>query len=228
VIATNNFHYFSNKTKFTKLMNDDHKFRAALRSTDKLHNCIDNREKYLPETVEAAVEGLQSRGVVFTEEELTVIREDMQARRDLALSDADSSSVFSRDDKSRQVEDPDAPAFYSKRLILVFSILFSVLFGSVMLAINVSKMQNLSKAVLVVLFGLGFTVLAVAIAATYHLSSPFSILFGYLGAYAMEYLFWRSYIGNATLYRAKPFWPPLITGVALIIPLIIFLVKYSK
>jgi len=209
-------------------MNDDFKFRAALRSAEELHNCIDNREKYLPETVEAAVEELQSRGVVFIEEELRVIQEDMQARRDLALSDAGNSAVFSRDDKNRHVEDPDAPAFYSKRVILVFSILFSVLFGSVMLAINVSKMQNLPKAVLVVLFGLGFTVMTVAIGATYHLSSPFSILFGYLGAYVMEYLFWRPYIGTATLYRVKPFWPPLITGVALVIPLIIFLVKYSK
>ena len=39
-----------------------------------LRQCIDNREKYLPESAFAAISELKRRGVEFTEEEERVIR----------------------------------------------------------------------------------------------------------------------------------------------------------
>lgn len=205
-------------------MEDSFKFRASLKSEDDLHNCINNRDKYLPETVEAAVNELQSRGEKFSEEELKVIEEDMQARRNLAESGADGSSLFNRNDKNLQVEDPEAPSFYSKRAVFVFSILFSVLFGAILLAINVGKTENRNKALLVVLFGLGYVGASVAIAENFNLNSSFSLILIFLGAYLLEALFWNRFIGRSTLYRATSIWVPLIIGVAILIPLIILII----
>ncbi len=203
-------------------MDDDFKLRAALKSDEELHNCINNREKLLPETVEAAVEELQKRGTAFSEEELKVIAEDMQARRDHAKSGAKSSGIFNRNDKDFQVEDPEAPLLYSKGVIFGFSILFSVLFGAIMLAINISKTKNRQKAIWVVLFGLIYVIASVLLAQ--NLGSTFSFILIIFGAYLLEALFWNRYIGNSTLYRAKPVKIPLIIGLCIYIPIIILLI----
>ncbi len=203
-------------------MDDNFKSRATLKSDEELHNCINNREKLLPETVEAAVEELQKRGTAFSEEELKVITEDMQARRDQAKSGAKSSGMFNRNDKDFQVEDPEAPSFYSKGVIFGFSILFSVLFGAVMLAINISKTQYRQKAVWVVLFGLVYVIASVLLAQ--NLGSTFSFLLIIFGAYLLQALFWNRYIGNSTLYRAKPIKIPLIIGLCIYVPIIALLI----
>jgi hypothetical protein len=205
-------------------MNDNFSFLATLKSDQELQNCIDNREKYMPETVEAAVKELQSRGVILTEDELTVIAEDVQARRDQLNSGANNYGFFSRNDKIYQVEDPEAPLLYSKRAILVFSILFSVVFGSVMLAINVGKVQSATKAIMVVLYGLVFTIILAVVAQNLNSNTGLAVVFGCLGALSMEYLFWRPYIGNTTQYRVKPIWIPLVIGLAIAIPLIVLII----
>ena len=203
------------------------KLRANLKSDEELHACIDNREKYLPETVEAAVSELQHRGVIFSDEELRVIAEDMQARRDLAKEGTDSFSMFSNGERYNHVDDPEAPAYFSKRVILIFSVLFSVFVASILLAINLSNTAHKDKIGLSVLFGLGFAIAAGLLAPTFHYSPIFTILTGFTGAYLMEVLFWNKYIGNSALYKPRPVWVPLIIVLVIYIPLGVFL-YYNK
>ena len=205
-------------------MDDSFKFSAALKSDEELHERINNREKYLPETVEAAVAELQSRGEGFSDEELKVIGEDMQARRNLAGTPPDGFGAFNSRDKNNLVTDPDAPSLFSRRAVYIFSILFSVFFGSVMLAVNVAKTPNKSKAIWVILFGLAYTSAVVLIAENFKLNSTFTIVTCIVGAYLMEALFWNRFIGKATLYRARPIWIPLIIGLAIAIPLITLII----
>ena len=208
-------------------MNDDFGLRATLQTEEELQNSINNREDYLPQTVEAAVSELQSRGIEFSDEELTVIAEDMQARRELANTKPEGYGVFSNRDKNNLVKDPAAPALYTRKVIYVFTVLFSVVFGSIMLAINVSKTPNRSKAILVVLAGLAYTIVLVAIAQKLHLGQGFTIITSVMGAYLMEMLFWDRYIGNSTLYRAKPYWLPL-TIALVIVALILLAATFLK
>lgn len=198
-------------------MNYNFHDRAAAKSNEELHSCIDNREKYLPETVEAAVSELQNRGVEFSEEELRVIAEDMQARREMAEHGTGIFGVFNTNWDNNQVYDPDAPAFFSKRAVFAFAVLCNVFFGSVMLAMNVSKTNNKDKALWVVLYGLSFTLFQVIIAADYSLNPIFMLIMSIAGAYTMDALFWNKYIGNSTLYRPRPIWIPLLIGLTLAI-----------
>jgi hypothetical protein len=67
-------------------METDFSFLASSRSNQELIERIDNRQKYMPETVEASLAELQSRGHEFSDEEVKVIREDTQAQRAMPRS----------------------------------------------------------------------------------------------------------------------------------------------
>lgn len=198
-------------------MDENFRWRASLKTDEQLHECINNREKLLPETVEAAVAELQFRGEVFDEDELRVIEEDMEARRQLAKSEPASYSLFSSADKNRQIDDPEAPAYYSKKAIYAFSILFSVFFGSILMAINVGKTPSRNYAWLIILYGMAFTGATILVAESYNINSGVAIIAGILGAYPLNYFFWGKYIGHAALYRVKPIWIPLAIAAAFII-----------
>jgi hypothetical protein len=207
-------------------MEDSFKFRAALRTVDELNERVNNREKYMPETVEASVEELKHRGVSFSDEELKVITEDMQARRDQGNSKPSSRGIFNPADKVLQVKDPDAPAFYPKGAIYGFSILFSVLFGSIMLAINIHQTKKTYRAIWVVLYGLIFTLAEVIVFAGIRQGSAGSLAFigGLIGSYPLNYFFWPRYLGNTTLYRRRPVWIPLVIGLVIWIPIIYLII----
>lgn len=208
-------------------MDETFKWTASQQTDEQLHYFIDNREKYLPETVEAAVAELQNRGTVFSAEELQVIEEDMQARRDLAQEGVTNWGLFNNGEKELQIEDPAAPALFSKRAILLFSILFSVGFGSILLAVNVAQTPNKGKAPLVVLFGFIYTIGMALLAQRFHFNSSFTIVTGFAGAYLLDILFWNKYIGSATLYRVRQIWIPLLIGLAIAIPVIYVVLTQS-
>lgn len=190
-------------------------YKTAARSDEELRERIDNRQKYLPETVEASIAELQFRGEVFSDEELKVINEDIQAQRANAAMVTSNPSLFNSDYKNTIVEDPDAPLMYSKRVIYLFALLFGALFGSIMMAMNISKTEKRNSAFIVILFGIGFTVLQIYFVTKTNQGSAGS--YGYLGgliaAYILNYVFWKNYIGYATFYRARPIWVPLIIAV---------------
>lgn len=196
------------------------------RTDEEFHYIIDNREKYLPESVERAVAELQKRGTVFSEEEIRVINEDMQARRELAAANNVNQGLFSNTYKNNIIDDPDAYSFYSRQVIRVFTILCSTLFGSVMMAINIGKTKNTGGVILVLLFGLIFTTLQIVIINSAHTSGSYAYFFGFVGAIGLDYLFWNRYIGNEALYRARPFWIPLIIALVLL-ALFIFSLFYG-
>ena len=196
-------------------MDENFDFRATKKSDAELQNSIDNREKYLPETVEAAVKELQTRGVVFDDEELRMVAEDMQARREMVLQPKGYSGIFGNRDQNNLVEDPDAPAFYSRRVVYLFAFLFSTLFGSIIMAINVAKTSKPGRAVWVILFGIVYTLVVFFLAASANMGSTFNIVTAIAGAYGLELLFWNRFIGNETLYRARPIWVPLAIGLVL-------------
>jgi hypothetical protein len=207
------------------LMDDNFQTKAALKSDEELQSCVDNREKYLPETVEAAVAELQKRGIELSEDELKVIAEDMQARREIAEAGTGIFGVFNTNWNNNHVEDPDAVLFFSKRVIFAFAVLCSVFFGSILLAVNISKTKNRDKAFLVVLYGLGFTFAQQVISLEYRLDPIFTLIMSIVGAYMMDNLFWNKYIGNSTLYRTRPIWVPLIIGLLLVALLLVTVYK---
>lgn len=189
---------------------------ASSRSDEELLNCIENRQIYLPETIEASVTELQNRGHAFTETELSVIKEDLQAHRDNASMTGRRIGFANRTYKNNIVQDLDAPLLYSRSAIYGFTFFFGALFGSIMLAINVNKTQKPANVVWVLLFGGLFTILQVGIVEVAHTTGSLNIIFSVISAYIVESFFWNRFIGNSIFYRAKPIWIPLIIGLVLL------------
>jgi hypothetical protein len=197
-------------------MNFDPVFLAAARPDEELLERVDNRQKYMPETIEASLEELQRRGHQFSEEEERYIREDIAARRANAEAINGRVGLFNRDYKNVIVEDPDAPRMYSTVAIYLFTFLMGPLFGSIMMAMNISKTGKGNAVAGVILFGIGFTILSIALFGNMSGSSgSFQFLTGLIAAYCMNYLFWRPYIGFGTFYRARQVWTPTIIAVIL-------------
>jgi hypothetical protein len=208
-------------------MEEDFKWKASLRSDEELRERVDNREKYLPETIEASLAELQFRRVVFSDEELKVINEDVQARRDMAARRTGFDGLFNNSEKIKQVQDPDAPAFYSKQAIYGFSIVFSVLFGSILFAINVAKTPKKLHAIWPVIYGLAFCFAQVTVTQNVRPNIGFSIIAGILGAFPLNYFFWGKFIGDSTLYRVKPIWMPLVVAIVISAFIIYMVLNYS-
>ena len=94
---------------------------ASAKTDAELLATIENRQQYLPETIEASVAELQYRKHAFTDEELKVITEDVEAHRQNANLRGQRGGLFTNNYKKNIIEDPDAPAFYSRRAIYVFA-----------------------------------------------------------------------------------------------------------
>ncbi|PST82711.1 hypothetical protein C7T94_08630 [Pedobacter yulinensis] len=117
--------------------------------------------------------------------------------------------------KEHVVDDPEVPLFYSQSAIYAFSILFSVLFGSFMLAANCRTVGK--SGWLVIAVGLLYTVFAGAAVNSLDLNPGLggSFLINGLGVVLMYEFFWKRHIGKETKYRAKPIWKPLCIGLVL-------------
>jgi len=209
-------------------METDLNYTNSPQSEESLESVIENREKYLPRTVEAAVTQLQNRGRAFSDEELKTINDDIKTQLDnAAISGPGSWGFFNTRYKHNLVEDPDAPLLYSRRVLYVFTVLFGALFGSIMLAINSRNLKNNIGIVWVLLFGVIFTVLQIIGANYINRGSSYLIFCGLISGICIDRFFWNLIVGNSTFYKAKPFTVPLIIGLILV-GLIVLSVFYSN
>jgi hypothetical protein len=195
-------------------MNDRFNCTASKLSDQELKDRIENRPKYLPETIEASVAELQNRGMEFSEEELQIINENIKAQRENA-SLSNNGNSFKSTYKNNVVEDSDAPFFYSRRALFFFSFGFGALFGSIMFAINLSKIKNGKGIFWILLFGVGFTILQAVLMNYANEGSSPGAFFGILSGFCIDYIFWPLLIGKSTMYRARPIWTPLIIGIVI-------------
>ena len=116
------------------------------------------------------------------------------------------------------VTDPNAPQYYSLRAIWGFSVFFTVIFGAVLLAANLTD----KKAKWTVIgFGILYTTLAIVILNMVPLTNT-GLTFGInaIGALILTQVFWKKHLGE-TKFRTKPIWKPLIISIIIMIPFLL-------
>ena len=127
--------------------------------------------------------------------------------------------------KRNIVTDPEAPQYYSQTAIWAFSVIFTVVFGAVLLASNLTD----KKAKWTVI---GFGALYTAIAATLLYQLPrntgLTLAANAGGALILTEFFWNKYVGAATQFRTKPIWKPLIISLIIITPFILAIIYGAK
>jgi len=140
------------------------------------------------------------------------------------------SQAFGRRDpwgKAQHVNDENAPLLYSKRAIYSFSVFFSVVFGAIMMVMNMRELKKPEGVVPTVTFSIGY--LAAVICVTNYLSTRYehdlssSNLIALLGGALLNKMIWDKYIGDSVMYRKRGILIPTIVG---IVCLGLFLIVY--
>ncbi len=189
----------------------------SAKTEDQLKYYLKNVDKHTSEGVRTALAELKSRNVDLPEDIDEQIEEKIRLKES---TNYDSLKGWNKN----VIKDIDAPEYYSQTAIYVFSILFSVLFGAVMMAINLKNAGE--RWGTPIFFGLLFTFGQINLAQFIpHPSLGISLIINAVGVTIMYQLFWNKGIGKDTKYRAKPIWIPLIIGILLTIPLVYFVMK---
>lgn len=192
------------------------------KTVSELLEYINNFDRYSSYALTLVVNELKERGHNFSDEELKSINERIEKKKELE----DEGNIFSSSKSLRRnvVTDPNAPLLYSKVVIMVFSTIFTVIFGAILLSINIDKQNQKIK---VIGFGVLFTSLAMLIGNLIPHSTSFVYLINLTGGYFLTSEFWNKYIGRETKYRTKPIWIPLIISIIIAVLLLIAMI-YGK
>lgn len=112
--------------------------------------------------------------------------------------------------------DPKAPVLFSRYAIRFICILFSPMFAGILMAVNFNRLQKSRPMILVVVFTLLYTYLAVFVAGKYGDNSTFVVLImNVLCAVILEELFWNRHIGRDFKFRRQYLLPTIIIVLAL-------------
>jgi len=183
------------------------------KTVEELTEYIDNFERYTSLALTAAINELKKRGVAFSDEELNSLYEKIEKKKEFEEED-DSIFGYSKLLQKNVVTDPNAPLLYSRKAVLGFSIVFTVIFGAVLLSLNIERKVNKIK---VIGFGVLFTTIAILLANVVSLPT-FSVFFlNGLGGYLLSFDFWNKYVGRETKYRSKPIWIPLLISIIIMV-----------
>lgn len=175
---------------------------ATKLSNDELLNIIKDKRSEPEPKVTAALNELKNRG--FETETYSQLIESVK--------------------KTTSVIDENAPTLYSDRVIYTFSILFSVIFGGILFAINLKEVNNKKGIPLVIIFTVLYSALSIYLLNVIDLKSSGSFLFGAIGAVIINTVFWNKYIGKEVQYKRKSYKKPLIVALAIFIPLTAFII----
>ena len=183
----------------------------------------DNR--YVSDAVKFAYQILKSRGRVFSEEEENLIQILISNKETEENKSIENITYWDKN----ATDDSSSIELYSQYVIYIFSILFSVAFGAVLLAINLKKLNLKRTMYLTLILGFGYTILQIFVAE--HVvnflstsikmrnTSSTTFLLSAIGAMGLHYI-WKQNISQELKYRKKSFIIPLIIALIILIPII--------
>lgn len=188
----------------------------AKKTDSQLRYYIDHVDKHTDEAVRVALAELQLRNAELPDDIVDVVELKLREKAAIKIEEKKSWDTY-------MVQDEVSPHFYSQRAIYVFSILFSVFFGSFLLA---ASLKTIGKPrLLVIVYGFVFFVLTMILGEFIKIGILYTFIINSIGVMIMQALFWDRLIGKEIKYNAKPIWKPLIIGVlisAIVITLMIY------
>ena len=112
------------------------------------------------------------------------------------------------------------PPLYSARAIRLFSVVFTTVFGGVLLYQNLKDVGNKAAAWRVLLFSIAYTALALAIVwqVPIERTSPLTIGINLVGGWILANYFAPKHIPHQEGYPIKKVWKPLLISVLITLP----------
>jgi len=187
-------------------------------SNFELEKYLKEDSRFTPEAVQMAFEILEERGLVFTEIKKNEIQQLIQNKK---VAEETKENEEKEVWKDHITEDTNAIKLYSRTTILIMSIVFSTIPGSVLLSLNFIAVKKYFPALLTLLIGFSFFFVQNYIFSSYfdfHTSSRYSPQMGIILLGAILLLVVSVTMMPQKLpYRSKSLVLPIILAVIMIV-----------
>jgi len=204
-------------------MNENKYIEKFQKKTDtELEFIIENKEKYNEEAVFASIEILGDRN--GKKSELESVGDEIESapkRKNI------TQKKLIEEDKETITDNPNAPELYSKRVIIVFSGLFSTIFGAVLLMYNMKQTNNPRGRIQVLVFGILYTAATILALNLLNIKGNIAIIFNIAGGGILTEYFWNQYIGKEFQHRKRSWIKPAIISILISIPFVLAVI-YGK
>lgn len=186
---------------------------------ERLREYIEKPDDFHEEAVLAAIWELRKRRPSLPEEKML---EKKIEEKTVFLEDLVQMEVSA----VKSITKEESPSLYSMRSISVFSVLFSVIAGGILMAVNFNRISKRNEALKVLGFSIIFTLLSAVIFSLLGTQSPyFSLFLNLIGAFLIDQLFWKRVLGKDFRFMKQPVWTALAIALLLITPIIWYAYK---
>jgi hypothetical protein len=186
---------------------------------EELRKYIKNPEQFQDEAVLAAIWELARRRKNLKDEQ----KLEAEISKRIAPPELANTGTYDSDIIVTRVSQP---SLYSIRSIQIFSVLFSVLAGGILMAINFNRTSKKQEALKVIGFSLVYTISAMLIFSLLGTQSPvLSIVLNLLGAFLIDELFWKRVLGREFRFDKQQVWSALIIALLIVSPIIWYLIQ---
>ncbi|RKE90287.1 hypothetical protein [Ichthyenterobacterium magnum] len=188
------------------------------KTVSELEYILENKKSYNEQAIAASIQILKKRNgktpeLKSVENEIKIEKEKKEVARKKIIEEVKK--------KNNITDDPNAPELHSKKVIFLFSAIFSTIFGAVLLMYNMKQTGNSKGRIQVLIFGILYTVVSIVIIESLNVKTNLALLFNFGGAGILIEYFWNKFIGKEFQYRKRSWVKPAIISVLITIPLIL-------
>ena len=130
-----------------------------------------------------------------------------------------------KNDSADKLENIVKPEIYSKRVIYIFSFLFSSVFGGILLMQNLKDINKRKEANIVLLVSVLITLATIFITTWLDTkNSSVTLACNIAGAALLSEYFFKKYFPDEADYPKKKIWKPLVIGIILIVIFVVLFI----
>ncbi|QXP78713.1 MULTISPECIES: hypothetical protein [Winogradskyella] len=188
------------------------------KTDSELEYILENKKNYNEQAIAASIHILKERNgktpeLESVENEIKIEKKKKEVARE---------KIIEEDKKKDNItDDPNAPELHSKKVIMVFSGLFSTIFGAVLLMYNMKQTDNQNGRIQVLIFGILYTIITLVVVNLLNIGGNIALIFNIAGGGILTEYFWNKFIGKEFEHRKRSWVKPAIISVLITIPLIL-------
>ncbi len=138
-----------------------------------------------------------------------------EAARELKDGSRNRFSFFSFRWNGNITENEDAPVLFSRTAVFFFTLVLSVLYGGIMMYMNLSRLRNNRGKLIVAAFTVLYIVLVFVLRFISEFLSMFTLFFNLMAGFILVNVLWEKLVGAATVYRPRSVKVPILIALGL-------------
>jgi len=186
------------------------------KTDSELEYILENKKNYNEQAVLASIQILKERNGESSE--LKSVEKEIETEKE-KKEITQQKAVEENKKKNNITDDPNAPELHSKKVIMVFSVLFSTIFGAVLLMYNMKQTENKAGRIQVLIFGILYTIATLLVVNLMNIGGNIALIFNIAGGGILTEYFWNKFIGKDFEHRKRSWIKPAIISVLITIPI---------